>query len=100
MVGMAALLRRGEQAQAAVRSHAMAMQDDLHARVFLVEENGAEGAVVEHDADASRIEIAVGSDLHLNGRVHRGSRKGQEQRNERENDENCTESKAHWGPPF
>ena len=58
------LLRRRRQAYAAVRGDAMAVQDDLHGRILLVEEDGAVIVVVQHHTDARRIEVALVRDRH------------------------------------
>ena len=60
------LFRRGQQAQAAIGGDAIAVQDDLHARILLVEEYGTKSV---DDADTARIELAIGGDLHCEARI-------------------------------
>src|SRR6185312_13264029 len=74
----APLLGRGRQAQASVGGNAMSVEENLQARVLLIEEDGAVGIAVEHYADSATAEVSVIRYLQLQIGAHR--REGQKEK--------------------
>ena len=78
-------LQLGQQAHAAVGGDAVAVQDDLHPGVLLIEEHGTESVVVQHDADTAATQIARAGHPQAHSRgAHRGRRQHQRGQGEAE----------------
>jgi len=65
MRNQAPLLGRRREAHAAVGRNPVAMQNDLHGRIFLIKEDRAIGVVVEHNAHTASPQVAVAGDLQV-----------------------------------
>ena len=59
------LLRSGHQAHIAVGGDALTVKNHLHRRMLLIDKDRVKGVLIEHHAEALRIQIAVIGHLHL-----------------------------------